>query len=34
MKRLHYIKTSDFTLDIDLENGYWIRTDALYNYDS
>ncbi|MCI8380145.1 MAG: hypothetical protein HFH72_16890 [Lachnospiraceae bacterium] len=33
MKRLHYIKTSDFTLDIDLENGYWIRTDALYNYD-
>lgn len=34
MKRLRYIKTSDFTLDIDLENGYWVRTDAKYNHKS
>lgn len=33
MKKLHYRKTSDFSLDIDLENGYCIRADALYNYD-
>lgn len=34
MKRLRYIKTSDFTLDIDLENGYWVRVDAKYNHES
>lgn len=34
MKRLRYIKTSDFTLDIDLENGYWVRADAKYNHNS
>lgn len=32
MKRLHYIKTSDFTLDINLDNGYWVRADAKYIY--
>lgn len=34
MKRLHYIKTSNFTLEIDLENGYWVRADAKYNHSS
>ena len=34
MKRLKYRKSSDYTLDIDLENGYWLRVDALYNHDS
>lgn len=34
MKRLKYRKSSDYTLDIDLENGYWLRADALYNHDS
>lgn len=32
-KRLHYIKTSDFTLDIDLENGYCVRATVKYNYE-
>jgi len=34
MKRLRYIKTSDLTLDIDLGNGYRVRTDARYNHES
>lgn len=34
MKRLTYIKTSDLTLDIDLNNGYSVRTDAIYNFGS
>lgn len=34
MKRLRYIKTSDVTLDINLENGYWVRAEALYNKDT
>lgn len=34
MKKLRYIKTSDFTLDINLDNGYWVRTDAKYNHNS
>lgn len=34
MKRLRYIKASDFTLDINLENSYWVRADAKYNHES
>lgn len=34
MKRLRYEKTSDLTIKINLENGYWVRADALYNYES
>lgn len=34
MKKLQYIKTSDFTIEINLDNGYWVRADAKYNHDS
>lgn len=34
MKRLRYEKAGDLALNINLENGYWIRADALYNYES
>lgn len=32
--KLTYIHTSDVTIDIDLKNGYSVRTDAKFNYDT
>ena len=32
MSKLTYTYTSDISLDIDLQNGYTVRTDAKYNY--
>lgn len=32
MNKLTYAHTSDLSLDIDLQNGYTVRTDVKYNY--
>lgn len=34
MDKLTYKKSSDVTIDIDLHNGYTVRTDAIYHYES